>query len=545
MAISLIGQLILLVIFLWAKHEYCLTDSTGCLEDIFFKLWWLSLFVTLSNIGIFALLVIGVYMLVRDIAKEERRDTLNFIRPSPRSTQTILLGKMMGVPILLYIVAVLALPLHLWAGIAATIPLGKILAFDAVLVASCIFFYSAAQLFTLATTAFLKCQAWLASGFMLMFLCILFLKHYKCNYLPLERELRNRVVLDNCLDWLLNLFDPWVTIPYIIQSASERLEDIELYFHLCYSDLASWQWFGLPLGTSAIAAVSLVLVNYALWNYWIWHGLSRCFPNPSAKIIGKRQSYVLVASFQVAILGFARVNNSSSSNFMDSCTSFLLLNFFLFLGLIAILSPNRQNFHDWARYRLPSSRADPRADPGKHFRNPSWQDWIWGEKSPAPVAIAINLLITAAFFIPWIVLYDADNDYKMKAIAYFILYITLILTYALIAQLILLIKLSKRKIWAARAVAVAIILPPILLFILSARKNFIFTTMFSMLQDIPKAAPFLWTFSILPLLDIQNANTSTSFIPFLSHLFAIGGLSLCLKRHLERAGTSAIRVASS
>jgi len=60
-----------------------------------------------------------------------------------------LVGKLLGVPILLYLVAGLAAPLHLWSGLAAEIPLSLILSFYGVLIASCLFFYSAALLFGL------------------------------------------------------------------------------------------------------------------------------------------------------------------------------------------------------------------------------------------------------------------------------------------------------------------------------------------------------------------------------------------------------------
>ena len=525
-AISLIGQLLLLVGLASklphrhsTRHYYCLKDSTGvCLKAfehviINWQLWWLDIFVGLSAIGIFALSAIGVYLLVSDLAKEERRGTLNFIRLSPRSTQTILLGKMMGVPVLLYLVALLALPLHLWAGIAATIPVGKILIFDGVLVASCMFFYSAAQLFALATAAFLGFQAWLASGFMLMFLGITFIKLHE----------RSAFVVNNCLDWL-NLFNPWVAMPYVIQPVADRLDAVEDYFR--YSEIASWQWFGLPLGTSAIAVVSLVLINYALWNYWIWHGLSRRFPNPSATIISKRQSYGLVACFQVAILGFARVENARTYHFIENFSTFLFLNLFLFLGLIAILSPSRQALHDWARYRFSVATGQTQAgqtQASKSDRAATWQDWIWGEKSPSPLAIAVNLLIAAALIVPWTLLYNVESEDKIKAIASVVLYVTLISIYALIAQLMLLMRTSKRSIWAASAVGLAIVLP-ILLFLV--------------LRVNPEYFPFAWMFSIVPLLGVEYANAPTVFMAFLSHLVIIAGLSFSLKRQLAIAGRS-------
>jgi len=112
------------------------------------QMWWLDLFTWLSLIGIFALLVAGTYLLISDLAHEERQDTLNFIRLSPSHQQAFWSANYWEFPFC-YLVAGLAAPLHLWSGLAAEIPLSLILSFYGVLIASCLFFYSAALLFGL------------------------------------------------------------------------------------------------------------------------------------------------------------------------------------------------------------------------------------------------------------------------------------------------------------------------------------------------------------------------------------------------------------
>ncbi len=128
-----------------------LTYTKDMLGDwvINWQLLWLDLFIALSLISIFTLLIVGTYMLIADTVNEESRGTLNFIRLTPQSAGSILLGKILGAPILLYTVILLFLPLHLMAGLGARIPLTLILAFDAVAVASCAFFYSLALLWSL------------------------------------------------------------------------------------------------------------------------------------------------------------------------------------------------------------------------------------------------------------------------------------------------------------------------------------------------------------------------------------------------------------
>ena len=119
----------------YSSSHLCATDRLG--EWVInWQLFWLDMFICLSIISIFALLVVGTYMLIADLTKEENKGTLNFIRLTPQSATSILTGKILGVPIMLYGVVLLALPLHFAAGLGADIPINLILSFYAVMVAS-------------------------------------------------------------------------------------------------------------------------------------------------------------------------------------------------------------------------------------------------------------------------------------------------------------------------------------------------------------------------------------------------------------------------
>ena len=58
------------------------------------------------------LIVVGSYLLSQDLAKEYTQRTLEFIRLTPQSSQSILIGKILGVPILIYIGILVAIPFH-------------------------------------------------------------------------------------------------------------------------------------------------------------------------------------------------------------------------------------------------------------------------------------------------------------------------------------------------------------------------------------------------------------------------------------------------
>lgn len=474
----------------------CLIDSQGNLE-INWQLWWLDVFLLLSLISVFALLVGGTYLLISDLAHEERKDTLNFIRLSPQSPQSILLGKLLGVPILLYIVALLVLPLHLWVGLSAQIPLGMILSFYGLLVAGCAFFYSAALLFGLVSSWLGGFQVWLGSGTVLTLLC-------------LAVDSKTGSITHTPADWL-NLFSPSLILPHLIAATN-------LDYNSDLPVVADLEWFYLPMGTSILTSLGLALINFGLWTYWSWQAMQRRFPNPGKSVFSKGQSYLLVASLEVIIIGFAatspkfRFSTELSFNFKE----LLVFNLLLFIGLIVALTPQRQALQDWARYRREGSNR-------KSFWNKSLPDLIWGEKSPAIVAIALNLAIAATMLILQIVFVLQDVD-KLPAFISLVIGANLILIYAAIAQLLMFIRTQKFALWITGTVGTAISLPPAILTLLTLE---------------PEKAPGLWLFTPFAWNAIEQASASTIFLALLGQWIGFTLCTLQVTRQLQRAGESA------
>lgn len=521
--ISLVGQFLLFIAFQSqlpvensygdpVSNRYCTGVKNyyrpDCLKDSFdnfiinWPQWWLDLFLWMSVIGIFGLLVAGTYMLISDLAQEERRGTLNFIRLSPQSSKNILVGKIIGVPILLYAIAALGIPLHLWAGISGHIPPLLILAFYAVLAASCIFFYSGGLLFALFSSGFSGFQPWLGSGLVLMFLWLTCVKP----------------IMSTPGDWL-NLFSPYLLLPYLTDASN-----VGGQYWFSYLEMNSLQWFNLKLGASIVSVLGFILANYALWTYWIWQSLQRRFPNPTKTILSKAQSYLLIACFESIGLGFAiqvpRWAGNSPSHNITNLNFLLVFNLCLFLGLIITLSPQRQSLVDWARYRR------QRATDGKKFWKSSLiKDLVWAEKSPALVAIAINVFLSSTILIPWILLWS-DYTRKMAGIGSVIISATLIIIYALVAQIMLLTKTRKQMQWAAGAVSALIVLPPVIC---------------GVLLMSPEKHPALWLFSAFPWIAMENASATTIFLSFLAQLGAITLCSFQLTRQLKTVGESATK----
>jgi len=525
-AISLVGQLLLLMNFASqlpiageikpAYSRYC-TGSTqksstpACLPDglggfhINWQVWWQDVFIWLSLIGIFALLVVGTYMLLSDLSKEESRGTLNFLRLTPQSSQSILGGKLLGVPVLLYLAIALALPLHLCSSVGGNIPLSKMLCFYFVLGTSCLCCYSLALLFGLVSKRLGGFQPWLGSGAVLIFLMIITALLYNPGHDHYPTS------------WLM-LFHPGILLPYLIDA--NTLNPVDLYYNKSHF-FRELSWFNLPVGSTTWSLAGLTVLNYGLWSYWAWQGLRRCFHKPSATLFSKQHSYLLTACFELMILGFAldpRFNEwrSYTKGLFENLQILLVFNLILFLGLIAALSPHRQALQDWARYR-----HQQRSSRNKGLI----RDLLWGEKSPALVAVGMNLAIAAVILLTWILLWF-EHLFQIPAMWAVLLNISFILICATIAQLMLMMKAQKRLVWAATTVGGLIILPPIILAFLSM---------------YPNNTPALWLVSAFPWASVEHTVGISVGFALMAQSLTLVLLNLQLTRKLKKAGESATK----
>ncbi len=491
LTLSLVGQLLIVMTCFMSFNGNVVID---------WPLLWSEVFVRLSWFSTLALLGVGTYLLINDLAQEERRGTLNFLRLTPQSTQSILLGKLLGVPSLLYLVLVLAVPLHLGSGLAAQIPLGLILGFYGVFIANCLFFYSAALLYGLTCTWLGGFQAWLGSGMVLAF--FLSIKGPASGY----------------GGWIIGywgfLFSPLAILPYLVSSTTNSS-----YPSIPNINLENWKWFSLPLGVSDVSFIAFLLLNYGLCTYFLWRSLKRCFRDKNATLLSKRQSYLFIAWFQLLTVGSIRGHLYLAEDTIKQ----IFTNLWLFLWLIAAVSPHRTALQDWVRHRRDGLATR------KQFWNQSlMQDLIWGEKSPALVAIFLNLLIAGAMIVR-LFLMPRDNP-NIPPILIFeaVLSLNVILVYAALAQRILLMRTQKRGLWAVGAVAFLIVLSQFI-----SRLRFSASGEASSMWSLVRVSEL---FSPLPMLSVESA--ITFFLALLGQWSIVGFLSWQLMRQLRRVGKS-------
>ena len=436
-------------------NRYCLKTGKYC-TDINWSYWSLDIFITFSWILFLLILLGGVYMLVADFAKEERLGTLNFIRLSPQHSHNILLGKLLGVPILIYLAAAIGLPLHLWAIISSNLSLYWFFEFYGILIIVCCFFYNASLLFVFLGGT----QAWLAATIAGIFL------------LPFMAGGQGYI--------------------YAVAKGMSGIKEAQII-------------------------IGVMILGLVLGSYWIWQAVNRRYRNPNATVISKKQSYWLVGTSQIYLLLFflQYIGTKSIYNLRESIFVLCTINFCWFLLVIALLSPQRQTLQDWARYRHQQVNNDQTAIV-KGLALSLKQDLIWGEKSPALVAIAINLVMTVAIWIGWILLWG-NNEIKLSSILTLIMSLNLILIYAAIAQLILLMKVKKPVIWATAILSGLIVLPPVALLLASIT---------------PDKFPNLWLFSTFPWISLPYKFAPTT--PMLIAIIAQWSVSILVTLQLTR-----------
>ena len=494
-------------------QNYYSYNSALCYQDlqnhwvINWQLFWFDIFVALSVIGITMLILLGTYFLINNAITEHKQGTINFIRLSPQSASSILVGKILGVPILLYLFIALGLPLQTVAAMQSGISGSLLVTFYLAVIASCGLFYSFGLLisFMLPKSANSLMIAIAIGAF---FLCTTILNTYKYNFHT-----------STVLDWLL-IFNPYNLILYLgkntgiafhyfnyadlLFDSNRPTEHIEpfLYSNLLFYGQALWQKIGIGFG--------LVIANYCLWTYWIWQGLTRRFSSLENTVISKKQSYWITGYFVAIALGFSLQTKKFHVVENIALLQFVLVIFLL--GLTFALTPQRQTLQDWARYRHQTKKK------GKIL----WQELVFGEKSPSTIAIAINVLMLTLYIVPSFLLFL--NYEKSKFVLWgLVVSMSVALFYSAIAQLILITRGKNRAAIACGATALFVFVLPILM--LTA-------------EILPHRHHLIWLFTPFSALAVDNAAFSTIITAILGQWLAIILVSLQITRKLRQAGRS-------
>ncbi|MEA5572945.1 ABC transporter permease [Calothrix sp. UHCC 0171] len=488
---------------------------------------WGGIFASINLFLIFSLLVCGTYQIISDISREEHRGTLNFIRLSPQSEVSILTGKILGVPILLYLFIAIAIPFHFVSGIIAGISFFNILGFYIILASCACFVFSAATLLSLMTQNISSNSqgfvAWLASAIVLGVLIF--------SYSISE----SNISLNHAFAWLL-ILSPFGIDNYLMGDLANNIATIEL---------KQLQFFQIPVGINPLVLISIYLVNYAFWTCSIWHSIKRIFRNQNTTGFSKNYSYFFVATLQVLLWGFTLQNQNFESNFDYSKIShqiqqnipfFFLLNLMLVYWLMRLLSPQRQDILDWSRYR----HLNRQYYQGE--KHSLLKDLLLGEKSPSQVAIAINLLLIIAPFIIYIInslFFEIDKIDNLnlnihhinpsKSLLAIGCFFVLTIIYATIYQRLAILPISQPFSLAMRSILLL---------------NFIPSCILMMMKIDPSQNPIPWLFSTFPWFGF-SASIPIIFIAFLSEIMILVICNLEFMNWIRRVGSSSTKKLST
>lgn len=393
---SLLSQFLL---FISLTRKPCVSYTDGICTRFEWQTYWETIFKTLDWTLPMILLLGGVYSLVSDLATEERKGTLNFIRLTPQTSQSIFLGKILGVPALVYLPVAFTIPLHFLSGLTSGIPGIWLLGIYGLWISGASLFYTFFLFYTLLSSFKIEPKS-LAGG---------------ASFVAFVFGLFYTYAVDFTFDWY-------------------RESDY----------LRTWQWFLLPVGKYPILLYALVLVGIGIGNYFFWQAINRRFNNPNATLLSKKQSYRIFAILQIWLLGFGFLPSMSYSGQILGFGILFFINPIFFLILNIALLPNRQSVMDWARYRRTSKLTI------KNF----WHSYLvkdltWDDKSPAVGAMAINYVITSVIWLPWVLLWFGQGGSEGIKIGAFLLgglllNLNIVLIYALLLEVLRLLKVEQR-----------------------------------------------------------------------------------------------------
>jgi hypothetical protein len=486
--LSLLFQILLLLFYSQRiPNEECYAQVRGFGCAASWQVWWLEQFRFITWAEPFILFLTGVYSLGSDLSLEDYKGTLNFIRISPRSSISILMGKIMGVPLLAYICIGLSIPYHLISAIGAGVPIAFLLSFYGLMIGTAFLLFSAALLMSLLSGWQAKFGGQVSPG-ALLFSFITFIW-----FAP-------------AFMWW-NIFTTWS--PYSKFLLGGRINPIQA------------EWWYLSITSNVWTSHAFTIANLVILSVAIWRILERRFHNPTATLVSKGQSYVVTTYLQILMLGFcmqSSFTNARSTNSLEIQLILLLLiyiaNLFLFLAAIAALTPPRQALLDWVRFGALSTTEEHPSGFGYILR-----DLIWSDKSPAPIAIMLNLVFTQVPILIWVNSWS-EASVRGKAMVVLASFTISILLIALIAQLVLFLKTRNPSAWVTGIISALFFLPVLIMLSLSIS---------------PARYAGLWLFFGYPWLVVPNIQLSDIILAFTGQISVIIALTLQLIYQLQRA----------
>jgi ABC-type transport system involved in cytochrome c biogenesis permease component len=350
-------------------RSYCKTLlASKCVMDhpdtplINWSAWWADISITsgagiaidLSYVMFIGMFVAGVYALASNFNQEKKLGTLLLVQLSPQKARSIIVGKVLGVPILIYLAVLCALPLQIYATHLAQISRANVVTWDLAMLGLGLIFYLGAM----AATLWLKAIPIILTA---------------------------------------------LTIPLSYVAVA-----LSLRWHGKYDD-SVLQWYGIRLSNHPSSFLLMAAMS-GLGIYWLYKTLVRYHHQPTASILSRAQSYIWSLTYHLFLLGFCTSYSYDRNTYklapqlsfdfglhtytgggsddtaygqLPGAFSFLLWGWLMLL--IPVLLPSTQALTNWYRHR--------RSQQGW------WKTRLWDDRSPATLAVLVNLMIASLVWI--------------------------------------------------------------------------------------------------------------------------------------------------
>jgi uncharacterized membrane protein YjfL (UPF0719 family) len=296
-------------------------------------------------------LILGsIYAIVSDLNLEERRGTLNFIQLTPQSARGLFIGKIIGVPSLIYLSILLTIPLHLYLGVHNGISLPLMLGWY----------------LTIGTFAY-GCWS----------LVLLYRLHSSSNAILLS------LLFALPVNTVISIYN------YCVNSLVVSRVPLDL-------DPIKFSWFYLPIDSNVLLLDVFIVWTLLTISYWLWVTIDRKYINLASTSLRKEDTYWMNITLQIWLLGFAipilaQIDRSNSIGSYIIVALFYSISTLWIFTIVPLILPNPQSIQEWSRYHHEHVIH-------KHLQ--WWQqaiirDLIWHDRSPIELAILINLLMSA------------------------------------------------------------------------------------------------------------------------------------------------------
>jgi hypothetical protein len=430
-------------------------------------LWWSDTLTGLHFGAMTIAIAIGCYLLIADWSTEADRGTLDPLRLSPQSAQTILLGKLLGVPSLVYLWLLSGVPIALIAMVNTGRSASHIAGTLAIDGAQLAFWFTSSLFFANVTGK--------GRGF---------------------KGILGAIGAIGLMAWGLQIAGNWgERSPDILSLFGFLSPMFGLVRHVFpagdwtvrsvaglreFGGVDNLRTHGSMIGLT-VAGISLLLA----WSYTAWIALIRRFDRPTATLWSKGQSYWITAGLTAIVLGCC---TKSFPGALGDLASIYHSKQPELLGSNAIqLLNNRLVPLFWLLLPLGFSLVQPRSvlldgmhrPVGAALRKKTRRDLIWGEFSPPWVALGIQVAIALTGVVTfslvqlralpiggvWRTLADNQALWGPVLLANLLL---------LLVGLVQLIQLNSRRLallWSGLAVAIGLLAVPIALSMVGARTS--------------------------------------------------------------------------